>query len=356
MKSLHVGSAMVDTIALIATEDIERLTLSNEDVSFLMVETGRKLPAESITTHVGGGACNTAVSLRRRGWDSVVAAKVGRDLNAEAVREHLAGHGVGSHLTACGQATGSAVMVASHDRNASILVHRGANELLSVADLPDLVGFDLVYLAPLSSGSADGFPEIARRAHSAGARVAANPGIRQLRSRTDEFLSALPHVDLLSINRSEADALVPAVLRAAAADPASPPPSDPPPLVRRGLRTGGWEIGLPRFMRALRSFGPRWLAVTDGSGGSYLGCEDGLFWQATLPTAVAGTAGAGDAFCSTLTAALIEGLSPPEALLQAAMNAAAVVGAVDTTSGLLGAEQMRLRLAAGQDPQARRIG
>ena len=56
MRSLHFGSAMVDTIVLVANEDIERLTLTNEAVSFLMVETGRKLPAESITTHIGGGA------------------------------------------------------------------------------------------------------------------------------------------------------------------------------------------------------------------------------------------------------------------------------------------------------------
>ncbi len=89
MKSLHAGSAMIDIICIVAAENIERMTFTNEGKSFLMVEAGRKVAAESITTHVGGGACNTAVSLARRGWQAAVLAKTGDDLNAGAVREHL---------------------------------------------------------------------------------------------------------------------------------------------------------------------------------------------------------------------------------------------------------------------------
>ena len=355
MRSLHVGSAMVDTIALIATEDIERLTLSNEGISFLMVETGRKLPAESITTHVGGGACNTAVGLRRRGWQSVVLARVGDDHNAGAVRAHLDRHEVEARLVPCQRATGTAVMVASHDRNASILVHRGANECLCEADLPELAPFDLVYVAPLSSGSADCFPEIVRRARQAGARVAVNPGIRQLGTRRDAFLGALPDVDLLSINRPEADTLVPALAaRATAARPYLPPP-DPPPLLRRGLRSQGCEMGLAAFMDLLRAAGPRWVSITDGQGGAYLGGPDGLYWQPNVPTRVDGTAGAGDAFCSTIAAGLLEGMTPETALLEAALNASSVVSVVDTTSGLLSAGEMTARRAAHRGQVARRI-
>ena len=356
MRSLHFGSAMVDTIALIATEDIERLTLSNEGVSFLLVETGRKLPALSITTHVGGGACNSAVSLRRRGWRSTVLAKVGRDLNASAVREHLSRCGVEKTLIPSDRATGTAVMVASHDRNASIFVHRGANELLSVEDLPPLDEFDLVYIAPLSSESADCFPEIVRRARSAGARVAANPGIRQLMSRNEDFLSALPEIDLLAVNRPEADALVPAIMRESSSTTRFLPPSDPPPLVRRGLRSQGCEMGLSAFMHELRSMGPKWVSITDGHGGAYLsGRPWGTYWQPNVPTKVAGTAGAGDAFCSTIAAGLLEGMEPAAVLLDAALNASSVVSLVDTTAGLLDADETARRRAAHEGPRARRI-
>ena len=346
MKSLHAGSAMIDTICIVAAENIERMTFTNEGKSFLMVEAGRKVVAESITTHVGGGACNTAVSLARRGWQAAVLAKTGDDRRGETVREHLAANGVATDrmITEAGLATGTAVMVASHDRNASIFVHRGANETLAPCDLPAEVfaGIDLVYVAPLSSQSADCFPDLVARAKAGGTMVAANPGIRQLTSRTAPLVEALAHVDLLSINRVEAEALVPAfAARPGGVD--APPPEGAPALLRQGLGFGGFEIGLMRFLAAVRAAGPRWVLVTDGTGGAYLASPEGVFWRPALPVTVQGTAGAGDSYTSTLAAALTEGIAPDEAMLQAAMNAAAVVGGLDTTSGLMTPEAMVAR-------------
>ena len=362
-KSLHLGSAMIDIICIVAAENIERMTFSNEGTSFLMVETGRKVAAESITTHVGGGACNTAVGLARRGWRTTVLAKTGDDLNADAVREHLAANGVGADrmITAAGLATGTAVMVASHDRNASIFVHRGANETLEPCDLPaaTFAGMDLVYVAPLSSASADCLPDVVAKAKAAGALVAVNPGIRQLTSRTGDILEALAHIDLLSINQVEAEALIPSLAArgAAGAGPADAGSvaAEAPELMRRGLIFGGIELGLASFMEAVRALGPRWVLVTDGTGGAYLSAPEGLIWRPALPVAVLGTAGAGDSYTSTLTAALAEGSAPEEAMLQAAMNSASVVGALDTTSGLMTPDQMADRKAVLGEVEVRRL-
>jgi ribokinase len=342
MKSLHVGSAMIDIITLIASENIERATFTNDGKSFLMLEAGRKLVAEQITSHVGGGACNTAVSLARRGWDSGVLAKVGEDLNAAEIRKHLAENDVADRMVLSDRSTGTAVMVASHDRNASIFVHRGANETLDCAEFPDGLydGLDLVYVTSLSNASADCFPVILQGAKAAGAMTAANPGIRQLTSRTAEFLAALAHVDLLSINTVEAEALVPAFApRAEGPDPVLP--DGAPPLARRGLSFGGFEMGVIRFLRAVQAAGPSWVSLTDGTDGAYLATPEGVLWHPTVPADVAGTAGAGDAFCSTLTAALIEGKAAGAAMREAAINAASVVSHVDTTTGLLAPEALQ---------------
>ncbi|MEM7685110.1 MAG: carbohydrate kinase family protein [Pseudomonadota bacterium] len=334
MKSLHLGSAMIDTIVLVASDNIERATFSNDGKSFLMLEAGRKLEARSITTHVGGGACNTAVSLARRGWSPTVLAKTGQDLNAEEIRQHLDRNSVADGLIASDHATGVAVMVASHDRNASIFVHRGANETLRFDELPAFDGVDLVYVSSLSNESAECYGPIMRRAKLSGAMVASNPGIRQLTARTPAFLAALAHVDLISVNRVEAEALVPAMAARAEAM-TEVMCDDPPPLLKRGLSFGGFDMGLIRFMRTLQQAGPGWVSITDGMDGAYLAGPDGIIWHPTLPADVAGTAGAGDAFCSTLSAALSEGLAPEQAMLEASINAASVVGYVDTTSGLL---------------------
>ena len=249
-------------------------------------------------------------------------------------------------IEAKGKATGKAVMIASHDRNASIFVHRGANETIAVEELPSaaFAGFDLVYVGPLSNESADCFPHIVQTAHGAGAMVAANPGIRQLTSRTHDFLAAIEHLDLLNINRSEAEGLVPAFApRAEGAD--AHPAADGPALLKRGLTSGGFHMGLVRFIRAVQAAGPRWVSITDGVEGSYLGTPDAVLWQPPVPAEVAGTAGAGDGFCSTLSAALAEGMEPEAAMREAAVNAASVVEHIDTTSGLLRPDEMARRIA-----------
>lgn len=353
MKSLHFGSAMIDIITLVAPEDIERATFSNREQSFLMLETGRKVPALSITSHVGGGACNTAISLARRGWDVDVLARVGDDLKAKEVRAHLDRNGANHRLVEGAEATGTSVMIASHDRNASIFVHRGANECLVVDDLPDFTGYDLVYIAPLSSRSADCFPEMARRGREANAMVAVNPGIRQLTSRGAPFMASIENVDLLSINRVEAEALVP-LLEDVAQD-APMEIADPPVLLERGLLASGRRVGVVSFLRTILAAGPKWALITDGTDGAYLAGPDGIWWHPSVEVEAAGTAGAGDAFCSTSVAALMEGSDIPQAMLQAAISSASVVGHVDTTEGLLNRQSMEAALAREGSSRALRI-
>ena len=347
MKAVTIGSATIDVITIVDPERIERMTLVNEHKSFLWLEAGRKIPARSITTHVGGGACNTAVNLARRGWDVEALIKTGRDLNAAAVREHLEkeGVGLGRALYTDEVATGVSSMIASHDRNATIFVNRGANERLNAGDAEaGFEGVDVVHIAPLSSDSADALPVYAKRAKADGAFVSINPGIRQLTGRAQRVFEALPHTDLISINAVEAEALVPAF--APFAPPPGPIPSDAPELMRRGLTFGGFEMCVTDFVKALRERGPRHVVITDGAHGAYLSSPDSLVWSPPAPADVQGTAGAGDAFTSTLVAALAEGVAPGEALAQASVNAAAVIGMVDTTAGLLRRGELEQRAQA----------
>ena len=51
MKILTVGGAMIDTIAIIDSDRIERMTMLNADSSFLLLEEGRKTEAEEVSTH-----------------------------------------------------------------------------------------------------------------------------------------------------------------------------------------------------------------------------------------------------------------------------------------------------------------
>ena len=231
-------------------------------------------------------------------------------------------------------------------------MQRGANEHLEEADLPEMEGLDLVYVAPLSGKSADRFPEIARRGRAAGAMVAVNPGIRHLTSRGPGFLEALAETDLLSVNRVEAEALVPLVAERRVC-PEPHLPENPPDLLDRGLAFGGFDMGLICWLRTIQSFGPRWVLITDGTRGAYLAGPDAVVFHPAIPTEAEGTAGAGDAFCSTLVAALAEGLDPEMAMRQAAVTAASVVAHVDTTNGLMTPDEMAAALERVGKTEAR---
>jgi ribokinase len=352
MKALAVGGAMIDTIAIIADDRIERMTMKNADNSFLLLEEGRKTEALEISTHVGGGAVNAAVAMARLGLDVSALVKLGKDARAETVLGHLLQEGVSTRWTVRdGRApTGASVLLSSHDRNAGIFTFRGANTLLEEADLRDeAFAADVVYVSSLSNESADAFPGIVRRAKAQKALVATNPRVRQLSSRGGAFQEALRHIDILAVNRSEADVLVPGlVARFGEGGRALPLEAGeaPPRLAARGFTGGGHEMSVVAFFDALRELGPRYIVVTDGRHGAFLGTHDAILFCPVLETEVAGTAGAGDAFNATLTAFIGLGRPPEEALRAAAINAASVVGHVDTQTGLLTRPEIDKRLAS----------
>ncbi len=352
MKSLTVGGAMIDTIAIIESDRIERMTMLNAEASFLLLEEGRKTEAEEISTHPGGGAVNAAVAMARLGVDAAVLAKLGTDARADAILARLAQEGVSSRWAIRdGRApTGASVLISSHDRNAAIFTFRGANTLLEPDDLrDDAFAVDLVYLANLSNESADCFPAIVGRAKAHDALVAANPGPRQLSARGDAFLESVSAIDILVLNRTEADLLVPRlVTRSREGGPALAlaPGEKPPALAVRGLVGGGFEMGIAPYLGALARLGPRYVVVTDSANGAFVGSAQEILYAPAVKSKVVGTTGAGDAFSATFSVYVALGRPVDVALRAATINSASVVGHIDTQTGLLRREEIDRRLAA----------
>ena len=343
---------MVDIIATIADRDVERMTLHNATLSFLLVEQGRKIEAESISTEVGGGGVNVAVALRRLGSPVDALIKLGSDVDAARVRAHLDAEEVGDALVSVSNdlPTGSAVLIASHDKDAAIYTQRGANTALTARDFAaaDFKSYGLVYLAPLSGASADCLKPLVTKAAKAGAFVAVNPGIRQITTRSPDLLNALGDIDLLALNAKEAAALAPALMAFADETPAvaGMPPRHARPkadgngrtLLTEGLRLNDVSFSLTWFFKTLASCGAKRVAVTNGRDGSYLYCDAQIWHCPIREVAVMGTAGAGDAFNSTLAHGLVNGLTPEAALVRAAVNAASVVAFAEAQTGLLDAK------------------
>jgi ribokinase len=351
MRVLTVGGAMIDTIAIIDSDRIERMTMLNADSSFLLLEEGRKTEAEEVSTHPGGGAVNAAVAMARLGMNVALLAKLGTDARADAILARLAQERVSSRWTMRDgrTPTGASVLIASHDRNAAVFTFRGANTLLEIKDLADdAFAVDVVYIANLSNESADCFPAIVSRAKAHGALLAANPGPRQLSARSQAFLESLAAIDILALNRTEADLLVPSlVARYGEGGPtlALAPEEEAPALVARGFVGGGFEMGIAAYFRALTRLGPKHVVITDGAGGAFVGSSREILFAPALKSKVVGTAGAGDAFAATFTAYVALGRPIEEALWAAIINSASVVGYIDTQTGLLRHQELDRCLA-----------
>ena len=205
----------------------------------------------------------------------------------------------------------------------------------------------MVYVSSLSNELADAFPAIIERAKAQGALVATNPGVRQLSSRGSAFQETLKQIDILAVNRSEADVLVPGLVTRfgeGARGLAGKPGEQLPHLATRGFIGVGHEMGMVDFFAGLRKLGPRYVVVTDGREGAFVGTPEAILYCPVLETKVSGTAGAGDAFNATFTACMALGRPAEEALRAAAINSASVVNHVDTQTGLLPLQDIDRRL------------
>lgn len=349
-SALSIGTVMIDIITVIADKDIELMTLHNMTSSFLMLEQGRKIESQSIDTYVGGGGANTAVCMSRLGMDMDIAALVGKDLNAKKIRDRLRKENIDlTHLREVEDiGSGVAVHIASHDRNAAIFTHRGANCSLTAEDISpiDFTNYDLIYITNLSNQSANHFPLIIDQAAKANCFIASNPGIRQLTRLCDDFLKCLRSITLLSINRVECETLVPKLV---SEDPkfcklSLPLSENTPPLLKTGFKFGGFSLGLVDCMKNLSNHGPDYVVITDGSRGAYLLHGIHLYYCPPQDVVMRGSAGAGDSFSSTLACLLAAGNAPEVALYAASANAVSVISHIDTQAGLLTFEALEKEL------------
>ena len=342
MKAITFGSAMVDIIAVLESSSIEQISFSNASEQFLLVEPGRKVEASSISTHIGGGGLNTAVSLARLGCDVFPIVKTGDDPSSDHVFEHCEANNIKTDLILKDRehATGSAVMIASHEKNAAIFTQRGANTTFVKSDLDHSLPLeaDIVHAAPLSGNSAKCLPDIALAAEDAGAFFSCNPGIRQISTKGQTVLEAAKHMSLISLNEVEAAALVTCLSAiGVATDWRSPVGAEP---VIKGV---GGTIPLAQFCEVLSGHGTEHIVLTFGAEGAFFYENGKLHHQPIVPANVAGTAGAGDSFVSTLAWALKSDYPAEDALLLAAHNASSVVSHVNTTDGLLTLDDLKIR-------------
>lgn len=191
-----IGDVMLDVIAQISV--MPQLINFGSDTS------------TKISTHGGGAAGNVASWLRVAGAQSQIVAKVGQDSAGSALIAQFDALGVKhTNLYTKDVDTGVIVILVDPLGERTMLAGAGANSKLQLSDLPNLAGFDAVYLtgyALLNPASRTTILSMIAEINRAGIPIFFDPATvgGMIAVETSEILSWLPSMHCILLNEEEA--------------------------------------------------------------------------------------------------------------------------------------------------------
>jgi len=186
---------------------------------------GSKIDVEDIVFSSGGGGTNTAATFAKQGLKTAFCGAVGDDIMGRELLRELKEMKVDTRFVSVKKEkhTNQSIIVstAGDDPSAgsvqdrTILVYRGASELLCENDIPWLGDSPLLgtvpakwfYLAPITGLLCDSLKDILDFAKKNKIKIAANPSRQQLSLPAEELKNILKNVDILFLNQEEASYL-----------------------------------------------------------------------------------------------------------------------------------------------------
>ena len=283
---------------------------------------GDKIPYESATLCAGvGNAANAAVSAARLGLASSLHAYVGDDRYGKEMLDTLAGNGVGTEfmITEAGKQSNYHYVLWYENERTILVKHESYNYAVPhIEQAPKWL-----YLTSLAANALayqDALVELL--ASWRDTKLAFQPGTFQLQAGTEACASLYKHSYIVFCNKEEAQKIL-----------------------------GTEEADIKVLLSGMRSLGPTVSVITDGTKGAH--ASDGTStWFVPMYPDVRGPyerTGAGDAFASTVVAALALGKTLEEALLWGPINSMSVVQDIGAQKGLLTREQIEKYLADAPD-------
>lgn len=316
IRTLSIGGATFDLFLDTASPVMHECG----DLKAFALPLGGKLRIEHVTGTFGGGAANTSVGLARLGCSAGFCGPLGNDQWGGSILANLKRENVDcSNATVVeDEASSFSVILSAESGERTILTHKGIDRHLGdpTFDREAASSMDAVYVTHIHPESCEITDDLANMLTSLPQiHLTWNPGSSQIDLGMNEKNTRLllPHVDLLLLNKEEVIAF-----------------------------TG--KITAEDAMRALIDAGTERICVTDGPNGVMATDGKRLCRCEAMPTKVRDTTGAGDAFGTAATWAILTGKDLPDALKAGTINATSVVGAVGAQAGLLTETEIKAKL------------
>ncbi len=312
IEFLAIGDTVVDAfIRLITAEEIVNVDHNTREICMTF---GDKIPYEfaEIISGVGNSA-NAAVSIARLGLPSFLLSNIGDDQYGKDCLDNFHHNNVDTSLIKIhqGKNTNYHYVLWYHNERTILIKHEEYTY-----ELPDLPAPKYIYLSSLSQNSLNFHMMLSSYLEShPESKLVFQPGTFQISLGTEALKSIYRHTYLFFCNVEEA---------------------------RRILKVEDKDI--KKLFAGITALGPKITVITDGPKGAY--AYDSLLDQTWFmppypdPKEPYERTGAGDAFASTFTGALMLGKTIPEALAWGAINSMSVVQYVGAQKGLLSQDKI----------------
>ncbi|PID99258.1 hypothetical protein CSA80_00615 [Candidatus Saccharibacteria bacterium] len=319
---LCVGDVVTDVFIKLLDE-IEH-TYRNEEGKWLAIPFGTKIPFDHAEImHAVGNAANAAVSLSRLGLHVAFETEVGGDQEGREIVRYLSKQGVDPRFVHVnGKKTSNINYVLWYKEERTILVKHQEYDYqwphFRKGEVPRWI-----YFSSIAEGALDYTEDIADWLdENPDVRLAFQPGTYQMKIGVERLKRIYARTEVVVMNREEAARV-----------------------------TGGDYHNLHELLDRLHSYGCKIAVVTDGPDGAYASDGTNRYKMPLYPDPAPPyeRTGAGDAYASTLIAALAKGHNLESALQWAPINSMSVVQKTGAQAGLLSEKELEAWLQKAPD-------
>lgn len=316
MDFIAIGDTAVDEFIRLKDASVH-CDIDNENCTISM-RWGDKIPFEFSKTVAGvGNAANAAVAAARIGLKSAFVTNIGNDTYGAQILASLAKENVsGKYITQHPNLTTNHHYVLWFESERTILIK---HEAYPYAVPAELIAPKWVYLSSLGEHSEEFHQALTQwLLEHPETRLAFQPGTFQMKLGAAALAPLYARTDLFVVNKQEA---------------------------QRILATE--EDDILKLLESVRALGPKTVIITDGRSGAHAKSGSETLFVPLYPDGLQPfeRTGAGDAFASTVVAALALGKPLQEALLWGPVNSMSVVQKIGAQEGLLTRAQIEDFLA-----------
>jgi sugar/nucleoside kinase (ribokinase family) len=309
---LSLGPARMDCFVMLPEEEVTEVCSIDQKNCLIQLGFGEKIAVKSMEFAIGGNAGNNAVGLERLGLKAAIIGAVGDGWTDKEAVEILKEEGVETKYVEVKPGQKGFGVIINYQGERTILSYYSHSICAWPFD-PDLEA-GWIYLTSMGEGYEDFYRQAVEWAKVHGAKIAFNPGTRQLKAGLEPLRYAYEAAEVLFVNREEAAQL----------------------LEIRDQRSEIREL-----LMKLKEIGPKVAVITNGPDGTYAYDGQRFLHMPIVPAPVVERTGAGDAFGSGFLGAYLQGKPLEECLKWGTVNSASVLGFVGPQAGLLTVDKMQ---------------